>query len=338
MAESFDAGAFVINKDAGSQSAASTTLLSVAPCDLDIASFAVYQTATTTTPSSFNIKVTPPVAPAVYARSYNYNYATAKNTQITSISSDLTTLTFTVSGASTLAAGDVITVTGSTLPFWNLKDATIASVSQTNGLTTSFTVKYPEATATSTHPGSKVALANVNTTNPSTGVVKYTTAISHGLKTGDLVTVGGTTTGANDIGTATAVTVLTATTFTVASSNTVGAVGASGYINITAVSNGANPIVVTKGQVVDAVQLVTDPDVNRAADYTLSSTPYYAYVSDQVLPIGVKGAQFPAPALGNGNDSRLAGKIPAGSKVEIEMLVAGATVAGLTYSIEFKKK
>lgn len=338
MSTNFDAGAFVINKDAASQSAGSTTILSVAPCDLDIAGFAVYQTAATTTPSSFNIKVTPPVAPAIYARTYNYNYATAKNVAISSISSDLTTLTFTVSGNAVLAAGDVISVTGSTLAFWNLKDAPIASVSNTNGLTTSFTVKYPEATATSTHPGSKVALQNVATTNPSAGVVKYTTAIAHGLKTGDKVTVGGTTSGANDIATATAVTVLDATTFTVVSANTVGAVGANGYINITVVSNAANPIVVTKGQVVNAVQLVNDLDVNRDADFTLSSTPYYVFTSDQVLQAGVKGAQFGAANLSNNAEPRLAGKIPAGSKVEVELLVAGATVAGLTYSVEFKKK
>jgi len=339
MSLNLDAGAFVVSGNIASPSAGTTVLVQNTPCELDVAGFQVYAGTVGSTPSSFNIKVTPPATPAVYARTYNYNNATGKNIAISSVVTDGTTLTFTVSGSATLAAGDVIAITGSTLPAWNLKDVAIASVSNTNGLTTSFTVKYPEAVATATHLTGSLPGAYANFSQSGSVATYNSTTVPHGLKTGDKVTVAGLTSATGYHVTAAAVTVTGAYSFTYAVSSG-GTFSGSGTATVytTVVSTASSSIVVAKGKVVDAVQLVTDSaDYNVAADFT-QGTAYYAYVSDAVLPISARGATFGAATnLGNG-DARLAGKIPTGSKVELEVFVAGTSLANLAYGVEFKKK
>jgi hypothetical protein len=337
MSLNLDAGAFVVSGNISSPSAGTTVLLQNTPCELDVAGFQVYAGTVGSTPSSFNIKVTPPTVAPVYARTYNYNNATGKNVAISSIATDGTTLTFTVSSSSLLAAGDVITVTGSTLPAWNLKDVAIASVTNSGGFTTSFTVKYPEVTATSTHATGVLSVPYASMSN-SGGVGTFVTSTNHGLKTGDKVTITGISTATGYNITAQAVTVTGPATFTAAVSGTLTGGSGTGAVVATIVSDARNSIVVAKGKVADAVQLVTDvADYNVAADYT-QGTAYYAYISDQVLPISARGATFgAATALGNA-DARIAGKIPTGSKIELEVFVAGTSLANLAYGVEFKKK
>lgn len=339
MSLNLDAGAFVVSGNIASPSAGTTVLLQNTPCELDVAGFQVYAGTVGTTPSSFNIKVTPPAVPAVYARTYNYNNATGKNVAISSIATDGTTLTFTVSGSATLAANDVISITGSTLPAWNLKDAVVASVTNSGALTTSFTVKYPEPVGTSTHLTGWSGIATVSASNVVVGAstIKFITDAPHGLKTGDKVTVTGVTTVTAANVTAAAVTVVDSTSFTVAVATT-GTPGGTAKILATVVSNASNPIVVAKGKLAEAVQLVTDTtDYNVAADYT-QGTAYYAYISDQVLAASSRGAAFGAATNLNNNDARVAGKIPTGSKIELEVLVQGTSLANLAYGVEFKKK
>jgi len=339
MSLNLDAGAFVVSGNISSPSAGTTVLLQNTPCELDVAGFQVYAGTVGTTPSSFNIKVTPPATAAVYARTYNYNYGTGKNVAISSIATDGTTLTFTVSGSSLLAANDVITVAGSTLSAYNLKDAVIASVTNSGGFTTSFTVKYPEPVGTSTHLTGWSGIGTVSASNVVVGAstIKFITDAPHGLKTGDKVTVTGVTTVTAANVTASAVTVVDSTSFTVAVATT-GTPGGTAKILATVVTDARNAIVVSKGKVADAVQLVTDVvDYNVAPDFT-QGTAYYAYISDQVLPISTRGATFgAATALGNA-DARVAGKIPTGSKIELEVLVQGTSLANLAYGVEFKKK
>jgi hypothetical protein len=333
MSTNFDSGAFVVSGNISSPSAGTTVLLQNTPCELDVSGFQVYAGTVGSTPSAFNIKVTPPTVPAVYARTYNYNYATGKNIAIASVVTDGTTLTFTTSAAHSLSTGDVVTITGSTLNAWNLKDAVVASA--TSG-TTTFTVKYPEVTSTSIHTtGWNTATSGNITIGAST--ITFVTNAPHGLKTGDKVTITGVTTTTAANVTASAVTVISGTSFSIAVTTT-GTPGGTAKILSTIVSNAANPIVATKGKVVDAVQLVTESaDYNVAPDFA-QGTAYYAYVSDSVLAISARGASFgAATALGNA-DARLAGKIPTGSKVELEVFVAGTDLANLAYGVEFKKK
>jgi len=347
MSLNLDAGAFVVSGKIDTPSAGTTVLLQNTPCELDIAGFQVYAGTASGAPSSFNIKVTPPATPAVYARTYNYNNATGKNIAISSVATDGTTLTFTVSGNATLAANDVIAITGSTLPAWNLKDVAIASVTNSNGLTTSFTVKYPETVSKQSHTTGWSGIATPSSSNISISgsVATYITDFPHGLKTGDKVTISGLTTTAAtgfNISTALAVTVNSATSFSAtlpSTTNTTNTtITGAAKILATVVSNASNSIVVAKGKIVDAVQLVTEAaDFNVAPNFA-QGTAYYAYVSDQVLPIDSKGTAFGAATnLGNG-DARLAGKISTGSKVELEVFAVGASLADLAYGVEFKKK
>jgi hypothetical protein len=339
MSLNLDAGAFVVSGNISSPSAGTTVLLQNTPCELDVAGFQVYAGTVGSTPSSFNIKVTPPAVPAVYARTYNYNYGTGKNVAISSITTDGTTLTFTVSSSSLLAAGDVISVAGSTLLAYNLKDAVVASVTNSNGFTTSFTVKYPEPAGTATHLTGWSAIGTVSSSNVVVGssTITFVTDNAHGLMTGDKVTVTGVTTVTAANVTAAVVTVISSTSFSVAVTTT-GTPGGTAKILATIVSDTRNAIVVSKGKVADAVQLVTDvADYNVAPDFS-HGTAYYAYISDQVLPLSARGATFgAASALGN-SDARVAGKIPTGSKIELEIFVAGTSLANLAYGVEFKKK
>jgi hypothetical protein len=335
MSLNLDAGAFVVSGNIASPSAGTTVLIQNTPCELDVAGFQLYAGTVGTTPSSFNIKVTPPTVAPVYARTYNYNYATAKNVAVSNIATDGTTLTFTTAAAHSLNTGDVISVTGSTLPAWNLKDAVVASA--TPG-TTTFTVKYPEATATSIHATGVLSVPYANMSNNGSGVGTFQTSTNHGLKTGDKVTITGISTATGYNITNQAVTVTGGNTFTAAVSGTLTGGSGTGAVVVTVVASSISPIVVTKGKVVDAVQLVTDvTDYNVSPDFT-QGTAYYGYVSDQVLPINAKGVTFgAATALGNA-DARIAGKIPTGSKIELEILVAGSSLANLAYGVEFKKK
>ena len=343
MSLNLDAGAFVVSGKIDSPSAGTTVLLQNTPCELEIAGFQVYAGTSSAAPSSFNIKVTPPAVPAVYSRTYNYNNATGKNIAISSVATDGVTLTFTVSGNATLAAGDVIAITGSTLPAWNLKDAVVAGVTNSSGLTTSFTVKYPETVSKQSHTTGWSGIATVSASNVVVGSsgTTFTTDFPHGLKTGDKVTItgvtGGTVVGVNL--TAAAVTVTGANTFTTATASSVSStIGGAAKILATVVTDARNSIVVAKGKVVDAVQLVTDSaDYNVAPNFA-QGTVYYAYSSDAVLAIDSKGTSFGAATnLGNG-DARLAGKIPTGSLVELEVFAVGASLANLAYGVEFKKK
>jgi predicted RNA-binding protein Jag len=336
MSLNLDAGAFVVSGTLSSTVSAgvvSTPLVTVAPCELDIAGFQVYAGTAGSTPTSFNIKVTPPTVAPVYARTYNYNYATAKNIAIASVVTDGTTLTFTTSAAHSLSTGDVISITGSTLNAWNLKDAVVASA--TSG-TTTFTVKYPEVTSTAVHTTGWNTATSGNITI-GTSTITFVTNVAHGLKTGDKVTITGVTTTTAANVTAYAVTVISGTSFSIGVATT-GTPGGTAKILSTIVSNAANPIVATKGKVVDAVQLVTDnTDYNVAPNFA-QGTVYYAYLSDQVLSSSAVGATFgAASALGNA-DSRIAGKIPTGSKIELEVFVAGTSLADVAYAVEFKKK
>lgn len=355
MSENFDAGAFVVSgTKSSSVSAGLTTLIAVAPCELDVSSIQVYATTGGTTASTFNIKVTPPVTPPVYARTYNYNYATAKNYQISSVTNDATyassayssaTLTFTTVGSHNLSVGDVVTITGFSFAPYNLKDATVASVNQSSG---TFTIKYPEKVATDVHLSGAIPGNYAYFSYPGTGTVATynSTTIPHGLKTGDKVTISNLTTATGYHVTAAAVTVKDAFSFTypVASGGTFSGSGNAIIVPTIVAPTGNSAIqpVVTKGQVVDAVQLVTDAtDYNKAADYK-KGTAYYAYVSDLILPAVASstaaGINFPAATnLGNA-DGRVAGKIPTGSKVELEIVVAGTSLADLDYGVEFKKK
>jgi len=340
MSLNLDAGAFIVTGTIATPSAgAKSTLVYTAPCDLDIAGVQLYAGTVSAGASTVNIKVTPPTAAPLYARTYNYNYATAKNVQVVSVATDGSALTFTTATAHSLSTGDVVSVTGSTLPAWNLKDAVVASA--TSG-TTTFTVAYPEATGSAGHVTGISGIATVSASNVVVGAstVKFITDAPHGLKTGDKVTVTGVTTVTAANVTASTVTVVDSTSFTVAVTTT-GTPGGAAVIKATVVSNSANPIVVTKGQVVNAVQLVTDDvDYNRASNYA-QGTAYYAYISDLVLPASARGAQFGAATnLGNA-DGRVSGRIPAGSLVELEVQVRGTTttsLADLAFGVEFKKK
>jgi len=344
MSLNLDAGAFIVTGTIATPSAgAKSTLVYTTPCDLDIAGVQLYAGTVSAGASTVNIKVTPPTAAPLYARTYNYNYATAKNVQVVSVATDGSTLTFTTATAHSLSTGDVVSVTGSTLPAWNLKDAVVASA--TSG-TTTFTVAYPEAAGSAGHVTGISGIATVSSSNVVVGSsgTTFTTDAPHGLKTGDKVTIsgvtGGTVVGVNQ--TAAAVTVTGASTFTTATASSVSStIGGTAVIKATVVSNSANPIVVTKGQVVNAVQLVTDDvDYNRASNYA-QGTAYYAYISDLVLPASARGAQFGAATnLGNA-DGRVSGRIPAGSLVELEVQVRGTTttsLADLAFGVEFKKK
>jgi hypothetical protein len=343
MSLNLDAGAFVVTGTISTPSAgAKSTLVYTAPCDLDIAGVQLYAGTVSAGASTVNIKVTPPTAAPLYARTYNYNYATAKNVQVVSVATDGSVLTFTTATAHSLSTGDVVSVTGSTLPAWNLKDAVVASA--TSG-TTTFTVAYPEVTGSDTHvtgisgivSGNSVAQVIIGTDK-----VTFTTDNLHGLKTGDKVTVTGVGGVSAANVTASAVTVTGSKSFSVSVPGITGSVTAAAVtIKATVVSNSTNPIVVTKGQVVNAVQLVTDDvDYNRASNYA-QGTAYYAYISDLVLPASARGAQFGAATnLGNA-DGRVSGRISAGSLVELEVQVRGTTttsLADLAFGVEFKKK
>lgn len=339
MSLNLDAGAFVVSGTIATPSAGTTVLLNNTPCDLDVSGIQLYAGTVGSTASSFNIKVTPPTAAPLYARTYNYNYATAKNINVSSIATDGSALTFTVSGSATVATGDVISVNGSTLPAWNLKDAVVTGVTTSGGLTTAFTVAYPEPVGTSTHLTGWSGIATVSASNVVVGAstIKFITDAPHGLKTGDKVTVTGVTTVTAANVTGATVTVVDSTSFTVAVTTT-GTPGGTAKILATVVGTKDYPIVVTKGKVVEAVQLVTDAvDYNRDPNYA-QGTPFYAYISDQILAANARGVQLPAAtALGNA-DGRVAGRIPAGSKIELEVLVRGTSLADLAYGVEFKKK
>jgi len=337
MSENFDAGAFTVTGSIASPSAGSSAVIQqVTPCDLDISGIQLYAGTVGSTVSTINIKVTPPAAPAVYARTYNYNYATAKNVQVSSVATDGSTLTFTTASAHSLSTGDVVTITGSTLPAWNLKDAVVASA--TSG-TTTFTVSYPEAAGSATHLTGWSAIGTVSASNVvvGTSTIKFVTDAAHGLKTGDKVTVTGVTTVTAANVTAAVITVVDSTSFTVAVATT-GTPGGTAKILATVVANTSNPIVVTKGKLVEPVQLVTDAiDYNRDASF-VQGTAYYAYVSDQILPASSRGVSLPAATALGSADGRVAGKIPAGSKIELEVQVAGTSLAALAYGVELKKK
>jgi len=349
MSENFDAGAFVVaGTKSSTVSAGVTTLLAVTPCELDVSSIQVYAGTVGTSPSTFNILVTPPTTPPVYARTYNYNYATAKNYQIASVTNDATyassaysstTLTFTTTGAHNLSANDVVTINGLSFAPYNLKDATVASVNQSAG---TFTIKYPEKVATATHLSGAIPGAYANFSQSGSVATYNSSTVPHGLKTGDKVTISNLTTATGYHVTSAVITVVNAFSFTYAVSSSGTFSGSGNAIIVPTIvastSPNATQPVVTKGQVVDAVQLVTDTtDYNKAADYT-KTTAYYAYVSDQILPTSTRGINFPAATnLGNA-DGRIAGKITTGSKVELEILVAGGSLADLDYAVEFKKK